>query len=237
MITEDIIRVRQKWVLYDKKWQKLLRRARLFRYIPFIDFVFAAGSMATGDVKPSSTFYIIVGVREWRMFTARFFLIFALDLFGWRRKNLDHGEASRDTICPNHFVTRTRYALSPPHGAYWTHLYQNLVPVYGAEEKIQAFYAANAAWMGSGRRYSDDLRHAARRDSGFKKFFEKILGGNFGDRTDRFLRGPQLRRIQARLVPRAGYKPRLFVSDDELELHLDTRRIEELEEKEMAEAH
>ena len=221
----EVLRARRQAVLYDKKWLRLLDRAWIFRWIPFVEMAFAAGSMATGKVFPSSDFDILVAAKYGRMFTGRFFLILALDIFRWRRKNLDHGEAAADTICLNHFITEKSYALSPPHQAYWKTLYQNLVPIYGREEKIEEFYLANA-WMGE-RRYGDDLRHKFRTASTPAKFFERILSGKVGDMLEQILRGPQLRRINEKLLPHAGYKPRLIVSDKELELHLDTRRIEE----------
>lgn len=224
-----ILAARQKAVVHDKKWLKLLSRGRLFRFIPFIDLVLVAGSMATGEVHLSSDFDVIVGVRQSRMFTARFLLITTLDFFGWRRRNLDHGEASADTICPNHFVTPTRYALREPHGSYWENLYKNLVPIYGTLDSVSAFYTANI-WMGE-RNYTDDLRHKYRTPARIKIFFEHMLSGNFGDWLEKRLRTPQVARIQEKLLPHAGYKPRLVVSEEELELHLDTKRIEEFEGK------
>lgn len=82
--------------IYDCKWRKFLRRVWLFKFIPFVDFVLAAGSLATGNACPShksmwgmhegSDFDVIVGVRQGRIFTARAFCILAFDFFGWRRK-------------------------------------------------------------------------------------------------------------------------------------------------------
>jgi len=228
MNSEHIFKVRERAVLHDKKWQKLRRRSRLFRYIPFVDFILVAGSMATGEVRPSSDFDIIVAAQQGRMFTSRFFLIVALDFFRWRRKNLDHGEASADTICPNHFVTEARYKLSPPHGHYWRELYQRLVPLYGDSVKIARFYTANASWMGE-RAYEDDMRHRFRNAAGITRFFEDFLSGSIGDGFERLLRRAQEKRIHEKILPHAGYKPRLHISDAELELHLDTKRIEVFE--------
>ena len=48
--THAVIVERQQQVLHDQKWFTFLHRARVFRHIPFIRFVFASGSMATGEV-------------------------------------------------------------------------------------------------------------------------------------------------------------------------------------------
>ncbi|MEK7611734.1 MAG: nucleotidyltransferase domain-containing protein [Patescibacteria group bacterium] len=215
--------------LYDKKWLKLIRQSNIFRFLPFVEFVCAAGSMAIGNVKPESDFDVIISVREGRMFTARFITILMLDMLGRRRKNLDHDSfEAADTLCLNHFISACSYRLSPPHDAYWHALYSCLVPVFGPEKKIKTFFAAND-WIEGGVIYREDLRHGYKTDSSFKKISERILSGSLGDWFERKLKGVQVVRIKERLIPHAGYKPRIIVSDDELELHLDTRRIEEYE--------
>ena len=85
---------RQQQVLYDTKWKKFLRRAWLLRYLPFIEFALASGSMATGNVNPTSDFDVLIGAREGRIFTARFFSALVFGIFGWRRSRLDRHEAA-----------------------------------------------------------------------------------------------------------------------------------------------
>lgn len=156
--------------MYDKKWIKFLKRTWLFRYIPFVDFALAAGSMATGNVKPDSDFDVIVGARAGRIFTARFFSVLVFGIFGWRRRKMhlapqtnadstqtnaeisavsvsSQRDSASDKVCLNHFVTEKSYRLSGPYNAYWQRLYQNLVPLFGEPEKINDFFAANADWV------------------------------------------------------------------------------------------
>src|SRR3989338_2308404 len=133
--------------LYEQKWQKFLGRIWPFKFIPFVDFVLAAGSLATGNMREESDFDVIVGVRQGRIFTARAFCVLAFGMFGWRAKHKrnfsrhSHGfvvsHRVRDKICLNHFVTPAAYRLSPPYNEYWKNLYQKLVPIYGSPEIIQ----------------------------------------------------------------------------------------------------
>ena len=58
--------------LFDKKFRIFKKRSRLFKYIPFVDFVLLAGSMATGRVHEKSDFDVIIGVRRGRVFTSWF---------------------------------------------------------------------------------------------------------------------------------------------------------------------
>jgi len=138
---------RQQDVLFDKKWLRFLELARFFGYLPFIDFVFGAGSMALGNVHQDSDFDVIVGAKSGRIFTTRFFCVLMFGLLGRRRQKLSHKEAASDNICFNHFVAPESYCLRPPHNIYWQELYRNLVPIYGREEKIGEFFKAND-WMG-----------------------------------------------------------------------------------------
>src|SRR3989344_5939281 len=108
---------RQQDVLYDVKWKKFLHHVKLFRFIPFIDFIFASGSMALGSVRDASDFDLIVGARPGRIFTVRFF---ALAFFGFarlrRKKNASKGEG-KDKFCFNQFVTK-----NVEHGLRKTHV-------------------------------------------------------------------------------------------------------------------
>jgi len=223
----DEIKKRRQQVLYDKKWEKFLKRAWPFRHIPFVDFVLAAGSLAYGNIRKESDFDVIVAARSGRIFTARFFCAAAFGLLGWRRKRLSHDETAADKVCLNHFVIPASYRLSPPHNVYWKNLYFNLVPVFGDPVRINEFFAVNGDWLEEEKKYRDDLRHLHKSSSRLKIFFEEIFSGKFGDAIERFLKKIQVRRIERSLKSDApGYKPRIIYSDRELEFHPDTKRIE-----------
>ncbi|MCR4260823.1 MAG: hypothetical protein NUV96_00545, partial [Candidatus Colwellbacteria bacterium] len=132
--------------LYSRKWEKFLRRVKLFRFVPFVEFVLAAGSLATGRIHEASDFDVIVGARHGRIFTTRFFTVIVFKIFGYHRRGIDHKESASDKICLNHFVTDKKYRLDPPHEGSWMELYQSLVPVMGDEEKIKKFFEDND-WM------------------------------------------------------------------------------------------
>lgn len=226
-MTDEVIAKRQQQVLHDKKWIKFLRRTWLFRWIPFVDLALAAGSLATGNVNSDSDFDVIVGARYGRIFTARFFSVLAFGFFGWRRAKIDHSEAAADKVCLSHFVTEKSYRLSPPHNAYWQDLYKNLVPIYGSPEKVNDFFAANADWCDTGV-FVDDLRLRHGQKSSLKTFLEHMFQKSFGDWLETRLRAFQIKRIEKGLKREAGYKPRIIYSDEELEFHPDTRRIESI---------
>jgi len=206
--------------LYDKKWRVFVRRAKLFRQAPFVDFVFGAGSMALGNVTEESDFDVLVGTRTGRIFTARFFCVLLFGLFGWRRKKLMHHEAASDKICFNHFVTLSSSKLSPPYNDYWNALYERLVPIYGRRDLLDEFLAKNLEWNNRVQKFGDDLRHVGSESSFLKKTFEVLFSGFFGDFAEKVLKRLQVLRIESSLLhDPPGFKPRIKYSDTELEFH------------------
>lgn len=224
---KEILARRMRQVLHDKKWKIFLRRSRPWRHIPFVKFVLAAGSMATGNVHERSDFDVIVAARQGRIFTARFFSIFAFSALGWRRPKLSHKDAARNKICLNHFVTGASYEFAPPRNTYSRRLYRMLVPIYGGAERVNEFLAANAGWMGARRTYRDDLRHVSRDPSALKRWLEARLAGRMGDQLERFFKRVQIARIERSMRDDPpGYRPRIRYGDEELEFHPDTKRIQ-----------
>lgn len=224
---QQAIAERRQKVLYDEKWIKFLRRTWPLRFIPFVDFALAAGSMATGNVSLKSDFDVLTGARTGRIFTARFFSVLIFGLLGWRRKKLSHKEDASDKICLNHFVTKAAYRLSGPHDAYWKNLYQSLVPIYGGHSYINDFFSANRDWIGDGRVFVDDLRHERAGAAKPRVLVEWLFSGKAGDVLEKFLRKIQIRRIEKGLKnDPPGYKPRIIYGDNELEFHPDTYRTQ-----------
>src|SRR3989344_4872687 len=170
---------RRQDVLLDKKWKIFLRQARLFHYLPFVEAVFAAGSMALGNVRETSDFDVIIACRKAHIFTARAFCILTFELLGKRREKLTHKEEASDMVCLNHFVTEKSSCLAEPHNLYWQELYKNLVPLYGEDKTIRDFFKTND-WMGE-RTYIGDIRHKNPR-SRLKIFLEYILSGLIGNK-------------------------------------------------------
>ncbi len=241
---DELARRRQK-VLYDAKWQKLLRRTWLFRHIPFIDFALGSGSIAIGNVTETSDLDILIGARQRRVFTARFFATFFFGLFGWRRKKNEEAGQAADKVCLNHFVTPASYRFSLLRNEYWELLYRNLVPVYGDERFLRIFLSANEALIPEPQKIVADLRYQYRTPSFFKRCLERLLSGSLGNWFERFVKKMQIQRIEEGLPKIGERKPHSIVievlkakpatyhlpplirySDTELEFHPDHAIIE-----------
>ena len=211
--------------LFDKKFRIFKKRYRLFKYIPFVDFVLLAGSMATGRVHEKSDFDVIIGVRRGRVFTSWFLSALSFEIFGWREKP---GRDTSNKFGMSHFAAPGGYKLTGPYDAYWQNLYRNLIPVMGDEKRITEFFDAND-WLSPKRVYERDVRYVGGASTFLEKCFEVVLGGWFGDFVEKILKKWLIKKIEN--SKKLGYKPRVVWSDEKLELYRDTRRIEEMIKK------
>ena len=211
--------------LYERKWEEFSKRVRLFRFVPFTDFVMASGSLATGKIKEDSDFDVLVGVRYGRIFTNRFFAHLIFGLFGYRRPGHGHDGDVKDKICLNHFVTPASYKEDPPYSQYVKDLYQNLVPVIGDEDLIRYFFEANDDWMEPKRIYKKDERFLGEGRSWFKSFLEFLLGGYLGDILEKRLKSWQKTRAEGGLPDIMPEGARFVCTDEELEFHIDAKMV------------
>lgn len=214
----------------ERKWRTLCARAAYFRYVPFVEFVIVAGSMATGKAREGSDLDVIIGVREGRMFTARFFATMFFGTLGIRKRR--GAKSDKDKFCMSHFVASKGYCLAPPYNAYWQDLYHALVPVWGDAARIREFFHAQNAWLIPPREYgaqehAANVRFVPCGKALVARCKEWGLSGALGDRFEAFVKRSQMTRIRQHETGDKGYKPRLRYSDDELEFHPDTRRIDE----------
>ncbi len=215
----------------EKKWKKFLKFRKLFYLIPFLDFVIVAGSLAFGKVHERSDFDVIIGARQKRIFTVRFFCYVVFSFFRIWRKSDESKEKSSDKICFNHFVTPNSYKLKPPHNLYWQKLYQNLEPVYGDTHKVELFFIKNRDWCEREQIFLNRERWEEKRPNLIRKILEAILSGFLGSIFEALVKKFQLERINKNLNRDIGYKPRLCFNDEELEFHPDTQRIDEFIQK------
>ena len=179
-----------------QKWRAFFSRVSLLRYIPFIDFIFASGSLVTGEVHAHSDLDVLLGVREGRIFTVRLFSATILELLRWRRGKNDFGKAASDKICLNQFVTQKSYCLSSFYTEYEKSLYKRILPIYGNQELIQKFLDANSSWLGVRRHFALHARQLPRYQHWIIEFVEWMLLGFLGDAVESFAKKIQVPRIQ-----------------------------------------
>ncbi len=192
LMTNNSAIMRGRDELWNKKWRVFEKRAKLFRYIPFVDFVMLAGSMATGKINEQSDFDVILGVKRGRVFTAWFLSSFMFQLRGWREHP---GVNKSNRVAMAHLATPGGYELTPPYDAYWENLYRRIVPAMGNETLIEEFFRTNL-WMNPPREYKRDEKYLGSATSGVKMFLEFLLGGKLGNFAENILKKMLVKRLE-----------------------------------------
>lgn len=112
-------------------WRRVDRFRWLFAAVPFVRMVGVCNSLALGTASSESDIDLFVIADHRHLFTARFFLTAALQLFGVRR----HGKKIARRFCLSFFITDDALdvrsmALSPtdPYLEYW---FYSMTPVTG----------------------------------------------------------------------------------------------------------
>lgn len=200
----------------DKKWKRLLRGAQWFRYIPFIDFAAVSGSISFGAIRSSSDFDIILGVKEGRIFTARYCAGALFSLLQIRR--LDDLEASSpDKFCFNHIVTPQTYEKEP-HNYYRYELYKHIIPVFIDGDSFKHFIEKNN-WANISPLNIEQAKEALRYPSRIKRYIECILGGRIGNYIELYIARPIATKRLSNYINRKQTGGRVVVNDKELEFH------------------
>lgn len=205
----------------DSKWKKLQTLSGWFRHVPFFEFVMASGSLSFGNVNPNSDFDVVTGVREGRIFTARYFASALFSVLHARRLD-DLQASSPDKLCFNHFITRPTYS-KPPYNYYRKELYRNMIPLWCNGTSCEEFVQMNE-WSGITKDALLDLHCTQKGKSIFTKIIEQMLGGAVGDFVEQRIARPiAMKRLSAYLSRKADASneagERVIIHDEELEFH------------------
>lgn len=127
--------------------RKLIRARRIIcwlAWLPYMEAIFASGSLGLGNCDELSDLDVLVIARHGRIWTARLLITGFLSVFGLRRK--PRQKIAPDKICLNHYITDQSLAI-PFHGIYNAQTYLNLKPLLVRDPQIvEKFYLANA-WL------------------------------------------------------------------------------------------
>lgn len=201
------------------------RYAPVLRICPFVRMVAVCNNLALGKVDEKSDIDLFVVAKRNRLFVARTFLTLFLHLLGVRR----HGKKVAGRFCLSFFVDDSFLNLSPiaiENDIYLAFWLKSMRPI--VDEGIARRFLVENDWarrfFENDEEFAIDLGLVRIRKSLVKKFWEKLLGGVFGDFCESKLRGWQLFRAQekAKLLPDTSG---LLINEHILKFHnIDRRR-------------
>jgi predicted nucleotidyltransferase len=204
-------------LLLDLKWRKFLKLAKWFRFVPFVKFVMANGSMVLGVADENSDFDVLVAAEEGRIFTVRYILNLIFSALRARRLD-DIKGSSPNKLCFNHFITAPAYRKEGLN-EYGAELYRNLVPLYGSENEMRKFFYANREYSPKAEMNLLDLRFQDTEPNIFARSLEWLLGGWFGDLIEKKIIEPIARKRLTGYLSQKTVKDRVIISEQELEFH------------------
>lgn len=210
----------QRSAVAQKKWIRFLSVSRWLLAAPFIEGMFASGSLAMDNTDDESDFDVLVIARSGRLYTCRVFLWLISSLLGARRGRFE--DVAPDKLCFNHFITHAHPRIV--HESLFTaHTYARLRPLFTRGDVGHVFYAANA-WINTYLYHfkprPEDVRSVTI-ISGVRwcaRICEWLLSGRMGDGLERMVRTYQHRRIEKNPVTYES-GGRIVWNDTELEFH------------------
>jgi len=202
----------------DQYLLKAKKISNVLGNIPFIKLIAVTGSVASKLARDDSDIDLFIIAKNKRIWTTRFFLVFALKFLGQYRSGNKINQKAGKT-CPNRYVT-DEYLLINPQNQYHAKEYSQIIPIYTEGYAYNNFFHKNA-WM---KKYCFNRVYKIQKNaiSSIKKFTEWVLSGFLGNIFETLFKKIQLCSIMkdSRVnKPNSG----LFVNDDELRFHPDSR--------------
>lgn len=128
----------------EQKWEKARRYISWAQAVPFIEGIFASGSLALGFMESSSDLDVLVVTKPGRIWLARLWLSFWLELIGKRRRGRDR--VAPDKICLNHYISSDALTLRW-HSLYNAQTYLHLVPLLVRDHELINRFQRENNWM------------------------------------------------------------------------------------------
>ena len=145
---EALINIRNaRHVLAYRKWHRALRVIRILRMFPFIQMIAVANTLAYDNADEGSDIDLFIVTAKGRVWTARFFVLLFLQLFGLRPT----AKTRRDKICACFFVDESHLDISDlvlpgDPDAYLHYWIATLWPAYNPYGVYENFFDTNA-WV------------------------------------------------------------------------------------------
>ncbi len=222
---------KERYLLAERKYRRVLKAVRAFRFLPFIRAIAVCNSLAYSNTREDGDLDLLIITAPNKIWTVRFLTTGLAKLLGWRPTQ----EHARDGICLSFFLSEShldlRSILRKPDDIYLHYWLDQLVLVYGDVAVLDALRAQNA-WSairvpnaygvvpGHRRRLVDTLTSRAVRG-----LFAFVHGGAVG----RFLEG-WYRSVQRNVLPlplrllAEQEDSRVVMNDAMLKFHENDRR-------------
>ncbi|PIR41599.1 MAG: hypothetical protein COV31_00635 [Candidatus Yanofskybacteria bacterium CG10_big_fil_rev_8_21_14_0_10_46_23] len=205
----------------EKKWQRIQREVRWLRFVPFIEILFASGSLALENPSLQSDLDLLVVTRSGRIWITRVLISLVLSLRRTRRTRYE--VIAPDKVCLNHYITDQSLAI-PFRSLYTGQLYAHLMPIFFEDERLVRKFKIDNNWIKNYvTQWSLPINSRRRVQQNYilrvvKQALAFFLGGRVGNWLEGLARDYQSRRVrQSRDFRTLG--GRVTIDDTQLEFH------------------
>lgn len=203
--------------------EKAKNKSWVFKHVPFVKMVAICNYLPLGIADDQSDIDLLIITDLNRIFLARSFATFILQLFSLRR----HGKKVKSRFCLSFYANE--YFLNfddlilekDIYFAFWL---QSLLPLYGDKKVWQNIYSENQEWL---KFYFDSDRRpqfdGKEEKSIFKFLLEKLLSGSFGNFLEMKLGSFFVKRNEVK-SKNLGPNASIVVNSRRLKFHNNDRR-------------
>jgi hypothetical protein len=234
---EQIIRTRlERYGLAEDKYRKAVRFIKILRLIPFVKLVAVCNNLSYSNSSAASDIDLFIIAEKNRIFSARFWVIGVLKLFGVRPA----AESKRDTIDATFFISEDELDIenlrlkiedqrSKTEDIYLTYWAEQLVPVYDPFNLYQKFQSANGRlknYLPNAIGYELNRRRQVKRSWGVRLvnlFISLLFDWPFWEKV---FKNYQLKIMPRLLKEMMNKDSRVVVNDKILKFHQTDRREE-----------
>ncbi len=193
--------------------------AFIMSFFPYVQVVFASGSLALENTDHESDLDIFLITRPGRIWTVRFLANAFFDIIGWKRK--PQVSVAPNKLCLNHLIVDDSLHI-PHHTIYPARIYYHLAPLYVRDAKILKKFQKENDWMYD-YMHSWDFSmkylirdHAAARL--VKRIGEAVLNSKLGTLAEKLVKKYQVKRIEGNILTR-NPDDHIEYDDNRLEFH------------------
>ena len=225
---EALIKTRNlRHVIAYRKWRKALRIIRFLRFLPHVRMIAVANTLAYDNADEGSDIDFFIVTAKGRVWTARFFVVLFLQIFGLRPTS----KTRRDKICACFFVDEdhldiSSLALPGEPDVYLYYWIATLWPVYNPERVegqsiYEKFFETNT-WV---------LKNVPNIHVIIPNMFRRVDMGTMSMHGAHVIRESFYRRLQERRFPdairsRLNKDTAVVANDYVLKFHTHDRREE-----------
>jgi len=174
------------------RWQKVKWVVRILQSVPFVKNISIINSLSFGASRKDSDIDILIITQKNRLWTARALTIALLEILG-QNKNQWY---QADKFCLGFAFDETRLNLKMlrlKNDIYFSYWLANLTPVMGG--RMYERLIKENAWLFEELPNWQEKSEVIWPELKKKRFFEKILAGEWGDKLEKWLANIQIKRI------------------------------------------